>query len=329
MDFKKNSKAIYEIAVVAAAMTFLGGLGLVLVPLYFLATLLLPIPLAFLIVRRNLYHGLGALAITTALLVLATGSWGNILLMALQFGSVGIFIGLLLKNQVAVDKSMAVLFFWSLLLGGLNILVIYLVSSIGASGVAAESYAFMERTSDFYLEKGIIDEAGRQQIMEAARGINRLVQVLVPGSMAVWTILMTMFTYFMTRRLMRKLNYSLADEFKFTRWQLPWYSIWLVIVGLAMVMAGEQFSLTFLNIAGSNILFMAAFIFFVLGLAVLVYLLRVWKINHILKTAIILAAVFYFPFTAVLVLSLGVADPVANLRRLPREEDDEVKGGSD
>lgn len=322
MNRQNKNQIALETAVIAVVMALLSVLGLGYAPFFYIATLLLPIPLAFLIVRRNLFYGLAALVITTLLLLFAAGSVQTVLLMVLQFGPVGIFIGLLLKNKVAMDKSMAVLFFWALMVGGLNALAIFVVGGVGTSSVAAEFYAVMENAADLYVQKNVLDMAGKEQFLDAAQKGARLVQTLIPGGMAAWAIVMTMLTYFITRLFLRLWGYLPAGYFRFDHWQLPWYSIWLVIIGLGSVIAGEQFNWSLLGAVGTNILFLAAFVFLILGLAVLVFYLGKWKMHRFFKIVIVAAMVLYFPFAMMLLLSVGLADTVANLRRLPRDDDD-------
>jgi uncharacterized protein YybS (DUF2232 family) len=326
--FKNNSPVLIETAIVAAVMTLLGLLGLYLMPAFYLATLLLPVPLAYLIIKRNLLYGLLALGVTALMLSFAISGIKPVFLLLLQFGPVGIIIGLLLKNKVAVDKSMAVLFFWALAVTGINLLFSFVLSGSGLSRIATEFNTTMEQMSQFYLQSGLMDEAGRQEFLEVSQQAGRLVRELLPGGMAVWTIIITIFTYFITRHLARGLGYNVSGNLRFTEWQLPWYSIWLVIAGLALTMAGEEFSLELVGIAGKNILYISVFIFLILGTAVLAYFIRVWKISTPAKIFIIIAMALYFPLAAAIILSLGVVDPVANLRRLPVDNDMVSKGGS-
>lgn len=329
MVSKIDLPVLLETAIVASGMALLALLGLYLLPTFYLATLLLPVPLAYLIIKRNLLYGLLSLGMTAAMLFFAIGGIKPLLLLLLQFGPVGMIIGLLLKNKVAVDKSMAVLFFWALAVAGINLLFSFVFSGTGLSRIATEFNTTMEQVSRVYLQSGLMDEAGRRDFLEVSRQVGRLVQELLPGGMAVWTIIITMVTYFITKHVARGLGYHVSGNFRFTEWQLPWYSIWLVIAGLALVMAGDEFSLAPLGIIGKNILYISVFIFLTLGTAVLGYFMLKWKIPRLAVLLIIIAMVIYLPLVATLVLALGVVDPVTNLRRLPVDHDQGSKGGSD
>ncbi|SFG90124.1 Uncharacterized conserved protein YybS, DUF2232 family [Desulfotomaculum arcticum] len=327
MIAKDNYPALIETVVVAGLLALLGLLGLYIVPAFYLVTLLLPVPLAYLIIKNNLLYGLLSLGLATFMLIVAFGHIGSALMLVMQFGPTGVIIGLLIKNKVSVDSSMAVLFFWALAVAALNLFVSFVLSGVGYANVTTEFRAAMDQVAEMYRQNGMMDEIGRQQFQQVADQIIHLVQVLLPGTIAVWTIFMTIFTYFITRLLIRKLGYDAAPEFKFLEWRLPWYSIWLVITGLAMAMAGEEFSLRIVNIIGKNILYISAFIFFVLGTAVLMFFLRAWKMPKVVKIIITVALFLYLPLATAIILSLGVVDPVANLRRLSTDSDEGSKGG--
>ncbi|WP_027364742.1 DUF2232 domain-containing protein [Desulfotruncus alcoholivorax] len=327
MISKDNYPALIETIVVAGLLALLGMLGLYIVPAFYLVTLFLPVPLAYLIIKNNLLYGLLSLGLSTIMLIVAFGHAGSALMLVIQFGPVGVIIGLLLKNKVSVDSSMAVLFFWALAVAALNLFVSFVMAGAGIANITAEFRSAMEQVAEMYRQNGMMDEIGQQQFLQVAEQIIHLVQVLLPGTIAIWTIFITIFTYFITRRLVRKLGYDAAPEFKFLEWRLPWYSIWLVITGLAMAMAGDEFSLRVVGIIGKNMLYISAFIFFVLGSAVLTYFLQAWKVPKVVKIIITIALFLYLPLATAIILSLGVVDPVANLRRLSADSDEGSKGG--
>ena len=326
MIYKDKYPALIETVIIAGLLALLGLLGLYIVPAFYLVTLLLPVPLAYLIVKNNLLYGLLALALSTMMLLGAFGHVGSALMLAVQFGPVGIIIGLLLKNRVSVDNSMAVLFFWALAVAALNLFVSFMLAGAGYTNVTSEFRATMQQVAEMYRQNGMMDEIGQQQFLQVTEQILHLIQILLPGTVAVWTIFITIFSYFITRRLVRKLGYDIIPEFKFLEWRLPWYSIWLVIIGLAAAMVGEEFSLKILGIIGKNILYISSFIFFVLGTAVLMYFLQMWKIHRVVKIIITIAFFLYLPLATAIILSLGVVDPVANLRRLSVDNEGS-KGG--
>lgn len=320
---EKNS-GVMEIIIVATVMILLGLLDLYVTPLFLI---LLPVPLAYLIIKRDLIKALWALVLVTVMLVLVTGLQ-SAFLMVLQFGSLGIIIGLLLKNRVAVDKSMGVLLFWALVVTAINLFFIFVISGAGISQVTNEFRITTEQMISWYSQNDMLNEAEKKQFLKITEQVVGWVQVYFYGSVAVCNIINTLAAFFITIRLARGIGFDMSGQFRLTEWRLPWYSIWLFIVGLALTIAGDEFSIYLLKMVGKNILYVAAVIFFLLGSTVLGYYFRAWKLAKIIKIIIIIVFILYLPFTVMITLALGVVDSVTNLRRLPTSDDEGTKGGS-
>jgi len=312
-----------ETLVVAGLTALLGLVGLFAAPVFFFIALLLPVPPAYLVVKRSLGHGLLALFLSAAMLLGVVGQLLPVLWLLLQFGLLGLITGLLIKNRANFERIAAVLLAWSLVAAAGNLIYSYALSGAGFSQVTAEIDAAMQEMYRIYGQSGAVDEVGRQHLMEAADRMGYLVRVFLPGSTVVWTAATTMASFFITRRVLQGFGYRTPGGLRFSELKLPWYSIWLIIAGLAMTLAGEEFTLELLGMAGKNILFVSAFIFFILGLSVSVYYLQAWRVAKAVKIIVAALVILYLPFA---VLAVGVLDPVVNLRRLPAG-DDGKKGG--
>ena len=316
-------RTLAEILAVAMVTMLIGLLGLV-TPLFILAALLLPLPLAYLVVRRDLNRGLLALGLASLFLFLVVGNVSLVLMLLLYFGPPGIIIGLLIKNRVPVQNSIYAVFFWALLASGINLTYVYITGEAGANNSAAEISSMVEQLSEQYLDEGAIDETEQQQLIKVAQQMSYLAQLLLPGSVIIWTTVVTLVSFFLVRRLLAPQGYAHSGGMEFARWQLPWYSIWLVIGGLALTLAGDEFAMPLLDAVGKNILLVSAFIFFMLGLSIVKYFFRSWKAVWLVKFMVVVILVLYLPFV---ILVLGVIDPVANLRRFPGNGGEGTKGG--
>ncbi len=176
---------LIEVIIAATIMALLGLVALYISPLFFLVMLLLPLPLIYLILKRDLLYGLLAVVLTMVLLLVAFVHIKSIGLLVLQFAPSGILIGLMLKNKVAVNKSIAVLFFWALLIAVLNLFFSFIMSGIGISQVTEEFRVTMEQMASFYNENGLLNEDDKQQYLAITEQIAYLDQTFLPGSVAV------------------------------------------------------------------------------------------------------------------------------------------------
>lgn len=314
---------VYLETMAVATVTVLAGLLALFAPLFFLSVLLAPLPTVYLIVKRDLLQGLLALALASVFIFLAVGKLTLVLLLLLHFAPPAVTIGLLIKNRVGVEQSAYVLFAVALVAAGINISYLYLAGAAGFETTGSEINSVVERMSEQYADNGL-SEAERQHLLEITGQMSRLAQLFLPGSVIVWTYTAAIGTFFLARRLLRGRGFTVAGGMEFSRWRLPWYSIWLVITGLALTLAGDEFAPEIAAMVGKNILFVSGFIFFVLGISVTVYFYRAWHAARVIKIVIAVLLVLYLPFV---ILALGVIDPVANLRRLPGNGDEGTKGG--
>lgn len=318
MSLNKN-KVLIEGAFFAALAAVLGLMGLYIPPLYFLTSLLVPLPLAVLVKRHDLVTGLMALVVTTFLLFIFFGEPFTVLILIIQFGPLGLLFGILFKNHVPAGPSIAAGSMMAVLLAVVTIALTFWITGINPFAMGQEMKQTMEQATSWYARAGIVDAEGEQQLQEFTEQMVRLVPVFIPGSLMVWAMISTLITYLITRAVLIRLNYSVPPVPPFSHWRYPWYSLWGVIIGLVLVLAGDQWGLTLLDNIGKNILYVFAFAFFVLGLSVLSFFMKRWQIMPLVKVIIAIVAVLYLPFFGLGIMIMGMLDPVLNGRRLPVE----------
>ena len=105
----------------------------------------------------------------------------------------------------------------------------------------------------------------------------------------------------------------------FTRWRLPWYSVWGAVLGIAFYLLGDQYAWTFLRVLGINLMVIYGALTLVLGASLFGYLLQSPKIPRFLKFLLIVASILYLFFSVVSLMMFGLFDLVFNFRRLPEE----------
>ncbi|MCL2337160.1 MAG: YybS family protein [Firmicutes bacterium] len=297
----------------AAALTVVIGL-LSLLPLMSLpALILLPLPAVYLLVKRDLAQALLALAIAAAALAVVSSSL--LLLLLVHAGPGAVLMGLLIKNKASVAQSLNALFVLAVAVAGIEIALLYASGAVGFDSFSGEADAALQQVSRLYLNSKITAEE-QQRLVQMAKQAIHLTWLLLPGTIFVWTYAAVLGTFFVARRQLGRLGYAIAGGTPFSRWILPWYSIWLAIASLALMLGGEQFSVAWADTFGKNILFVAAIIFFVQGLSVITYLFQTWKMTRIVKIALVVIILLYLPFV---LPALGLIDPIADLRRLSRK----------
>lgn len=316
-----KTRALTEGAFLATLAAILGLMGLYIPPLYFLTSLLVPLPLAVLVKRHDLVTGLLALVVTTFLLFIFFGEPFTVLIMMIQFGPLGLLFGILFKNHVPAGPSIAAGSILAAFLAVITIAMTFWITGINPFAMGQEMRQSMEQATSWYARAGIVDAEGEQQLREFTEQMIRLVPIFLPGSLVVWALISTLLTYLVTRAVLIRLNYSVPPVPPFSQWRYPWYSLWGMILGLGLVLVGDQWDLTVVGNIGTNILYIFAFVFFILGLSVITFFMKRWRVMPLVKVIIAIVALLYLPFFGLGIMIMGMLDPVLNGRRLPITEE--------
>ncbi len=127
----------------------------------------------------------------------------------------------------------------------------------------------------------------------------------------------------------------------FSLWSLPWYAVWIVIIGLASYLGGDFLGNQLMAVFGINLMIVMAAICVILGLSCLTYFYkRIFKIHVLIIASCILGTIFlfslftgnpflmaflYFIIISVMIVALfiGLFDLLFNFRGIP----DTIKEG--
>jgi hypothetical protein len=211
-----------------------------------------------------------------------------------------------------------VTFFWGAALAA--ILGAIPVISFAAQGIDSKTLGNMVNAIiQQYQTSGLLKVLKQQGIDEVQfrDSLQQFIQVFVlimPGLEAIVAIAEFGVVFSLVRRWFRD-----EDHIAFTHWRLPWYSVWGVILGIALYLLGDQFSWTVMRGIGINIMVVYAALALMLGISVYIYLLKSPKIPRILKWAIIIASFLYFFLSVVSLIMFGLFDLVFNFRHLPEK----------
>lgn len=212
-----------------------------------------------------------------------------------------------------------VTFFWSAALAA--VLGTIPTLSFMAQGVSALTASDMINTTvNQYQASGLLAVLQQQGISEVQLRdfLQRAIQIyalILPSFAALVALVEFGFVFYFARVWFN------GDEGRipFTRWRLPWYSVWGAVLGIAFYLLGDQFSWTVLRVLGINLMVIYGALTLVLGASVFVYLLQSPKIPRFLKFALIITSFIYLFFSVVSLIMFGLFDLVFNFRRLPEE----------
>ncbi|SHK54161.1 YybS family protein [Desulforamulus aeronauticus] len=308
----RDTRALVDGAFMAGLTAVLGLLGMFIPPFLFVSSVLLPIPLAVLVRRRDLKVAILSLIVTIFLMAILYPDPLQVLIMFIQFGPLGLVLGLLYKNYVSAGHAMVAAYIVSALAALAVITLTILVTGINFEMLQASLTEGMNKVFAMYQEAGVPVPADQQQLF--LNSIKSTMLVL-PTIYVIFALFATTLTYIVGAKVLRRLNYQVNALPPFSKWRLPWYAIWGMILGLLFLLAGNQFQFNTIKIIGQNVLTLFAFIFFIMGLSVVVHFYKQLKLSKPFKMVLLLLLIIYISFMYMAVVLLGLLDTIFNLRR--------------
>ena len=296
----------------AGLTAVLGLLGMFIPPFFFVSSILLPIPLAVLVRRRDLKVAILSLVVTIFLMTVLYPNPLQVLVMFIQFGPLGLVLGLLYKNYVSAGHAVVTAYVVSALAALAVITLSFLVTGINFEMLQASLTEGMNKVFAMYQEAGVPVPAEQQQLF---RNSIKASILLLPAAYVVAALFATTLTYIVGAKVLRRLNYQVNALPPFSKWRLPWYSIWGMILGLLFFLVGNQFQLNIIKIIGQNVLTLFAFIFFTIGLSVVVHFYKQLNLSKPFKMVLLFLLIIYISFMYMAVVLLGLLDTILNLRR--------------
>jgi len=312
----EKNRALAQWAFFTLLVAVIGLAGIYLPPLYFIATILLPLPVMMLVLRFDIrYAALGLTAAGLFLTLLITRNM-EATFYVLQFGLLGIFYGLLFKNRVAPGKNIAAGILCSVALTLFYAVCFYLLTGNSPFVLGEEGRQAAEQWLAANQSAGLFNDLPAEWQVSFGERVIATFELLIPGQYVVTAAAEAAFTYLIAAAYLRRINYILPPSPAFTALSLPWYSVWGLIIGLALTLAGDLFSWAPAAKIGKNILFILFYLYLILGLSVSAYFFRKVNLAKPIKFFLLILSAVYLPFSIMIILLLGVVDPLVNLRRL-------------
>ncbi len=311
MTGQQRVHPLAEGAFMALLTAFMGALAIYFLPVKFLFDFAWVIPVIIIIRRHNLRTGLLTM-VTAYILTWLFTEPASAALLFVELGPLALAYGLLFKYQTSPGQTMAAGIVVSALAAVVLILILLYIepASVFPSEQLLRQQA--ERVASFYTNAGLlgIEDAKMYANMSVA-----LSRIFIPGFLILSAVIRGVISYILAVRVLRRLSYRIAPLPPFSEWRLPWYSVWLLITGLGMAVAGDQFNWRGISLTGKIAVFSVAPVFFVIGLAVITYFFKTWKIPTWSKILLGIIAVINPTGSIILFILIGIFDPLVSFRR--------------
>lgn len=314
MILDKNNKTLSEILLMTGLTSFFGLLNYYIPPIPFLASLLAPIPVIWLVVKYGLITSLLSLLGAAFLMLISGGTFYSVIIILVQSGLLGIVIGLLFKNRVSGKNTVAA----TLAAASVAALVGLALTVLTAGGdfwlAEGDIQDVLDQVVTFYRETGVIQDVNNAQAMVVLEDMIRMSALLFPGSIVLWSMGSALLTLFIARIVLSKFQFEVMQIPSFSEWSLSWISVWGLILGLTATLIGDEMSWFYMAAAGKNLLFVFGFVYMLLGASFVAFLFKTYNLSRPIKIIAVVIAVLYWPVTLILCLILGGVDTLLNLR---------------
>ncbi|MBZ4687751.1 MAG: rane protein-like protein [Clostridiales bacterium] len=278
------------------------------------------IPLIMLSVRNGFKFAVAGIIVLIAVLTVTASP-----LEALLFSSQHVLIALVYCNLFARKAE-----FKELLLGGLLAAVLSALTRIAvtvwALGLSYKKWLqYMRNIADqvikLYKETGVWEQltAGPltgQDLKELLYGFSQTMVNLTPAALTTYGMLIAFIGLLIAIRVLKRNGFWAPDVPEFSRWKLPWQMAWPAIIALAALLLGDYLANRFFLVIGQNLVYVLIPVYVVTGFAAMVFFYNKLKTSVFMKMVFLAIIVFNFPLFLMLLLLLGVFDPLINFRKL-------------
>jgi uncharacterized protein YybS (DUF2232 family) len=304
---------------------FVPGLGL-------LGIALLPIPTALLIIMGRIRDGI-ICAVVSCLVILAINyilaPVAIILVISLAF----IYRSAVEKKRTYWQVTGAVfsIFFAAILLYIILFSAFYRVNFFSETLAVYNEYidtlmddSFIEGYSNLML----FDRSQMSEIIAQTQSILRVIPRVLPGILIVSFGIISGLNYALSVLIFKRYQIEIKPPVPFIKWDLSWYYVWGVIIGLILVLVPEMGSAadgstlsvnTVIDIIGYNLIIIFGFLYLILGISVLFGIFARFKLAIVWKILIFASLWFFFAFALIVFPLLGLIDIWANFRKIKRK----------
>ena len=315
MTNTKSTRALVEGSFLAALSVLIAAIGLYLPWVFFATGLLFPLPLILMVYRHGFKKGIMSLVVTCVLLLMLYPDPFSVMLLMIQLGPVALVLGLLFKNQVSAGKSIII---GTIMAATLTVVVMglmMLLLSINPFDITDNLQSIMEKSQQFYQDTGLLNGIDANEIQEVMQSTAYVITLLLPAILITSAMISTLLTYLLARAVMVRLNCSVSPLAGFSRWTYPWYTLWGLIVGLALTLIGDSYEIAIISQIGKNILYIFGIAFMILGLSVAVYYYKKITWHKVIKIILVILLIIW-PYTPFVLVIIGILDPLLDTRKL-------------
>lgn len=316
----EKTKALVEGALFAVIAAIFGMAGMLFPFLSVLTSLIIPIPIIIVIRKYSLKTGLMSLLVMFFLITVLTGNPLSGIFQVLQYGGLAIVYGLAFKNGFSAGKTIFAGGLTFLLFFAFSLVVSFFLTGINPLDIGNVVKESVDQTMRIMQESGQMAEIAKRGVSESEfrtqiYEMMNLIKTLFPSMILVSVSALAYLTYALARTVSKKLSFTVPQLVSFKEWRLPWYTIWILILGIGSTLLSEQIGFGALKAVGANLTFIGVLTFFLVGLSLIIYFYKKTQFSRFMKIIFVVFLILNLPVGFWFIALIGLMDTILNLRR--------------
>lgn len=304
---------------------FIPGLGI-------LAAVMLPVPASIMVIMGRIRDGIICAAVPSLILFL----FGYILPPVM----IAFIVAVAFSYRYAVEKRwIAWRTIGAVFASFVGAVIIYLILYMlfygfgSLSEISGTYNEYIDSMGDdplfsSYSALTTMDRPELETVLIQTQSLLKFLPRLLPGILAVSFAIISLVNYMVSCNIFKRNQIEIKPFRPFITWDLPWYYVWGVILGLILVLIPEMGGTIdgspalmdrAFDVIGFNLVIIFGSLYAVLGISVLWGIFARFKLGLLIRIIIIAALWFFFGLALFVFPLLGLIDIWANFRKLKRE----------
>jgi len=312
--------------------TFLALICAMLIPGFgLIGAALLPIPVSLLIIVGRIRDGIICAVVSCLILFLLNYMLAFIVIVFII--SVAFSQRYATLEKQSAGKTIITVFL--IFLGGTCLYVLLYFIFYGPTFFTeiAEGYnTYIESIHDDqfiseYARLMMIDSSQLDMTISQTQAMLRFIPRILPGVLIVSFSIISLVNYLFSFMIFKRYRIEIKPFIPFIKWDLSWYFVWGIIIGLVLVLipdigssidgGGGTIDIA-ADILGYNLIIIFGMLYTVLGISVLWGIFVRFKTRLVIRVMMGIFLLFFFGFAIIIFPALGLIDIWANFRKLKR-----------
>ncbi|MBU4228293.1 YybS family protein [bacterium] len=308
------TKSMVEGAFLAAITAVLFIISIYIPLLGTLVSFLCPLPIIILCLRHSIKFAIISAFISGILVTILAGPLQGLIVL-LGFGILGLTLGFGIKKGLSLTDIIIIGSIASLISKGLILLIGFWVLDLNTVLFDIEEIdKIITQSLNFYSNMGLSPEQ-LATLKDSLTQTISIVRIAFPGMIILASIFDTILNYWVTRLILKRFGYKLANFSPFHKWRASKSFFWSYFLGMILIILGTVYKVPLLNRIGINIQVFFTVVFLIYGLSLTSFILERFKIKNFLRWVVYILVCFQ-PLLSQIVTWAAMLDIWIDFRRL-------------